>query len=145
MYDHILVPTDGSDGVEAAVDHAVELAAATDATIHGLFVVDTTDTAAVPDPQWITMEEALEEAGERAVADVATRASRRDVDAVTALERGTPHEEIVAYAEERGVDPVVMGTHGRSGIDRVLLGSVTDNVVRRADQPVLVKRIGNGD
>lgn len=141
MYDDILVPTDGSEGVQEAIDHGIDLAALAGATVHGLFVVDTTDAAAIPDPQWVTMEETLEEAGQRAVDDVRERARARDVEADTEIRRGTPHDEIVAYAEETGADLIVMGTHGRSGIDRVLLGSVTDNVVRQADRPVLVKRI----
>lgn len=141
MYDDILIPTDGSEGVEEAIGHGIELANLTGATVHGLFVVDTSEAAAIPDPQWMTMEETLEETGQRAVEDVSERARAREIEAVTAIRRGTPHDEIVAYAEEADADLVVMGTHGRSGIDRVLLGSVTDNVVRRADRPVLVKRI----
>ncbi|MFB6218321.1 MAG: universal stress protein [Halobacteriaceae archaeon] len=141
MYDDILVPTDGSEGVQRAIDHGIDLAALTDATVHALFVVDTAEATAVPDAEWLTVEGALEEAGERAVADVADRARERGVDVTTEVRHGAPHEGIVAYADEHDVDLVVMGTHGRSGIDRVILGSVTENVIRETERPVLVQRI----
>ncbi|AAV47178.1 universal stress protein [Haloarcula marismortui ATCC 43049] len=57
---------------------------------------------------------------------------------------GDPYEEIIDYAETAGVDMIVMGTHGRSGLDRFLLGSVTEKVVRTADAPVLTVRL-SGD
>lgn len=141
MYDDILVPTDGSEGIQQAIDHGIELASLTDARLHGLFVVDTADATAIQEAQWLTMEEALEEAGNEALEDIEQRANRQEVDALTAMRHGNPHEEIVAYAEEEDVDLIVMGTHGRSGLDRVLLGSVTENVIRQAETPVLVKRI----
>jgi nucleotide-binding universal stress UspA family protein len=55
---------------------------------------------------------------------------------------GTPHTAILDYAEEHGVDLVVMGTHGRRGFDRFLLGSVTEKVVRTASVPVMTVRVG---
>lgn len=145
MYDDILVPTDGSEGVQPAIDHAIELASRFGATIHALFVVEAADTATVPEAQWVTIEGTLEDVGEDAVADIESRARQRNIEAVTTVTRGTPHEEIVAYSDQRGIDLVVMGTHGRSGLDRVLLGSVTENVIRQSDVPVLVRRIENAD
>jgi nucleotide-binding universal stress UspA family protein len=56
---------------------------------------------------------------------------------------GDPYEEIIDYAETEGVDMIVMGTHGRSGLDRFLLGSVTEKVVRTADAPVLTVRLSD--
>lgn len=143
MYDDILVPTDGSEGVQQAIEQAIGLASVTDATIHALYVVDTADRVPITEADRLTIETALEEAGERAVADVADRAGERGVNTETAVRHGVPHEEIVSYAEENGVDLIVMGTHGRSGMDRILLGSVTDNVIRRAEIPVLVKQVSD--
>lgn len=142
MYEDILVPTDGSDEVESAIDHAIALAAETGARIHALYVVDTATATAVPEAQWTTMEEFLEGAGERALEAVTAQVAERDIPVQTALRHGTPHKEILAYVDERDVDLVVMGTHGRSGLDRVLLGSVTEKVIRQATVPVLVTRIG---
>jgi len=60
----------------------------------------------------------------------------------TAVERGIPHETVLEYAVANDVDLVVMGTHCRTGLDRVLLGSVAERVVRRSPVPVLVVRAG---
>lgn len=140
MYDNILVPTDGSEGVQPAIDHAVELAEMADATVHGLYVVDTADATAVPEAKWMTIEETLTEAGQRAVDEIEEQASEQGVETTGTVVSGKPHEEIDEYIDANDIDLVVMGTRGRSGIDRVLLGSVTDKVVRQADVPVLIKR-----
>jgi nucleotide-binding universal stress UspA family protein len=141
MYERILVPTDGSPGVGDAVAEALDLAELSGGTVHGLYVVDTRDYSTLPEAKWLTLESELEGQGEQAVAAVADRATEREVPVETAIERGVPHEEILEYADEQDVDVVVMGTHGRSGLDRFLIGSVTEKVVRSADVPVLTVRI----
>ena len=83
--------------------------------------------------------------GERAVAVVADRAAERGVPAETAVERGVPHEAILEYAAENDADAIVMATHGRTGVERFLLGSVTERVVRRSPVPVLVVRVEDGE
>lgn len=145
MYDDILIPTDGSEGVQRAIDHGIDLASQTDATVHAMYVVDTGDAVAIPEGQWLTIEETLEETEEEAVADIEDRARQQNVDVSATVEYGTPNKDIVRYAEENDIDLIVMGTHGRSGLDRVLLGSVTDNVIRRSETPVLVQRIEEGE
>lgn len=140
-YDDVLVPTDGSDAVQEAIDEAIDLAALSDATLHALSVVDVDDYALVPDAEVVTIEETLETTADRAVEDVRERGEAADLAVRTAVRRGTPHEEILAYAADHDIDLIVMGTHGRSNLDRVLLGSVTEKVVRNADRPVLVKRL----
>lgn len=145
MYESILVPTDGSAGVQRAIDHALDLANLSDASLHALYVVETPGAAAIPEAQVLTMEDALEEAGRDAVEQIDSRAGDRKVPAVTAIRHGVPHEEILEYADAEGIDLIVMGTHGRSGLDRMLLGSVTENVIRKSDVPVLVQRIDAKD
>lgn len=140
MYDTILLPTDGSEAVAGAIDHAIELAQASDATLHVLYVVDTGAMVAVPEVESRTIQGVLEDAGEQAIADVRERARENDVDLVTVIERGRVHRKIIDYANDHDVDLIVMGTQGRSGLDRVLLGSVADRVIRQAGRPVLVKR-----
>ena len=61
------------------------------------------------------------------------------------MREGAPHTAILEYAGEAGVDAIVMGTHGRSGLDCYLLGSVTERVVRTADAPVLTVRMEETD
>ena len=135
-FDDILVPTDGSDSAEAAAAHAIDLALATDATLHIVHAVD-------PGIAWDEMNagvvlDALEEAGKRALDAVIEDAETAGVSGIeSAVVSGAPHRAITEYADDRDVDCVVMGTHGRTGIDRYLLGSVTERVVRLADAPVL--------
>ncbi len=138
MYDQLLFPTDGSEGASTAFEHVLDLAAAHDATVHILAVVDTGGDGlrrvgedAVDD---------LERQSESLVSETAATAEERGVDTVTAVERGYPYREIVDYANAQGVDQIAMPTHGRRGIERFLLGSTTERVVRRADVPVLTIR-----
>jgi nucleotide-binding universal stress UspA family protein len=134
MYDTILVPTDGSPGSERAIDHAVDFARTYDATLHGLYVVD---DGAVPVAGAETVDDGLTSRGRRALDLVRDRATERDVPFEGELRRGDPTREILRYVETAGVDLVVMGTHGRTGIERHLLGSVTERVVRAAPVPVV--------
>jgi len=139
MYHDILVPTDGSDASAAAVDHAVSLASQYDARIHALYVVDTGSYGLLEEGASVVVD-ALREEGKTAVETVETAAETADVDTETAVVEGTVHRSILDYAEEHDVDLIVMGTHGRRGIDRYLLGSVTERIVRSAPVPVLTVR-----
>ncbi|MFC6836669.1 universal stress protein [Halomarina ordinaria] len=140
MYDSILVPTDGSDHAEAAVDEALDLAAETGATLHVLYVLDVRELSTLPEEQWLSVEEALDDVGDRAVGRVEERAEEVGVSVTTAVEPGIPSETIVDYAGDNDVDLVVMSTHGRTGLSHLLLGSVAEKVVRRSPVPVLVVR-----
>ncbi|MFC4358739.1 universal stress protein [Halobium salinum] len=146
MYDRILVPTDGSPVAELAVDHAVDLAAQYGGTIHALYVVDIDavnlglGTEQVDRIRQGKLDE-MTELGERASAAtgaVAAAARERGVDAVEETRVGQPHVVVANYAEEADVDLVVMGSHGRAGVRRALLGSVTERVLRATHRPVLV-------
>jgi nucleotide-binding universal stress UspA family protein len=132
----ILVPTDGSESAGAAIDHAVELVGQTGAALHVVHVVDlgiVWDEAGAG-----RLLEALEESGARALEAAIGRAETSDVPAVEAsVLSGAPHRAIVEYAAEHDVDCIVMGTHGRTGLERYFLGSVTERVIRLADVPVL--------
>jgi nucleotide-binding universal stress UspA family protein len=139
MYDRILVPTDGSPAAEAAVEQAVSLAAQYDATIHALYVVDTSAYSTLEAGAEVIIN-ALEDEGERAIGDIAAAAADAGVDAETTVTAGTAYRSILSYVDDHGIDLVVMGTHGRRGLDRYLLGSVTERIVRTATVPVLTVR-----
>lgn len=135
-FETVLVPTDGSDAANVAADHGITLAEATDAAMHIVHVVDL--TAVSGEFGSAEVLNALEEAGQQAVDDVINRAEDTGLRSVEAsVLSGTPARTILDYAEERDIDLVVIGTHGRTGLDRYLLGSVTEKVVRVADVPVL--------
>ncbi|SFB75469.1 Nucleotide-binding universal stress protein, UspA family [Halobiforma haloterrestris] len=134
MYDDVLIPTDGSDDTRRSIEHGLTIAERFDATVHALSIV--------PEGPLGTFEsEDAAPAARRAVDHVAFEADRRGIDAATAVRQGVPHEEILNYADEEGIDAIVMGTQGRTGLDRVLVGSVTERIVRMADIPVVTVRL----
>lgn len=142
MYRNILLPTDGSDTVRAVADHAGSLARQYDATVHVLSVVDTRNRFEGPSlglgsEAW---EEAERERAEQAVTD-AVDALPDDVATTRAVESGVPHAAIFEYAESADIDVIVMGTHGRTGLDHYLIGSIAERVVRESPVPVLTVRI----
>jgi nucleotide-binding universal stress UspA family protein len=146
MYDAICCPTDGSDGALAAAAHAASLAATYGSTVHVVAVADTKSYGTLETGGAEVVVPALEERCEgdidRQVAAVreAYPGDPDDLAVETAVLHGFPSEEILRYVEREGVDLVVMGTHGRRGLERVLLGSVAANVVRRSPVPVVTVR-----
>jgi nucleotide-binding universal stress UspA family protein len=144
-YDRILVPTDGSEGVERAIRHAAEVAATNDAALHGLYVLSTDAYAGLAmESSWESVDRLLREDAEEAVGRVQAIAEATDatIPVETAVMEGKPSREIVRYAEAEDCDLVVMGTHGRGGIDRLLLGSVAESVVRASSVPVTTVPVG---
>ncbi|MDZ7689163.1 MAG: universal stress protein [Halobacteriales archaeon] len=142
MYENVLVPTDGSEGTDAAVEHALDIAKKYDATVHVIYVVNTSAYSTLPaDSNWESITAALEDEGKQATSEIVERMSDEGVDAVPSIEEGIPHKTILSYADENDIDLIVMGTHGKSGLDRLLLGSVTEKVVRKAEIPVLTVRM----
>jgi nucleotide-binding universal stress UspA family protein len=144
MYDDILVPTDGSAGTDDALTHALEVAAGRGARLHALSVVDRRVYLSADRDQQDAILESLTESAEEAVTAVRDRATETGVETTTAVRDGVPHSEILRYADEEGVDLIVIGTHGRTGRDKLVnMGSVTERVVENAAQPVLVVNIGD--
>ena len=135
MYDRILFPTDGSDPATAALDYVRDVASTHDATVHVLNVVDTTQQSLTQSHR--ERLEGLSREGERIVSDAASRLPGDEESVVTDVLQGVPHERIVGYCEVHDIDLVVMPTHGRSGLGRFLLGSVTERVIATSPVPVL--------
>lgn len=139
VYDAILVPTDGSPGTEKVFDHALAIATDRDATVHGLYVVDRRRYTAAPAGGTDDVRESLREEGEAAIADLKAAAAAAGVETETVTRDGIPHREILEYADDADVDLIVIGTHGRTGPDRLAhLGSTTERVVKNGNVPVLV-------
>ncbi|ODR83316.1 stress response protein [Haladaptatus sp. W1] len=146
MYDRILVPTDGSEETTCVIAHAAELAEAHGAELHAIYVINSSTFASLPmESSWEGVSDMLEEEGKSALEDARRVAEEYDVSLTTHLLEGPPNKEIVRYAELDGFDLIVMGTHGRGGIDRLLLGSVAERVVRASTVPVLTVRVGGED
>jgi nucleotide-binding universal stress UspA family protein len=139
MYDSILLPVDGSEQATKIVHHMADLAQWTGARIEVLYVADTTrDSVSVVDG---TVVDALEREGESVVADVAETLDALGVEHGTDVVQGSPAPTIVEYAKRYDHDLIGISTHGRTGLSRYLLGSVTEKVVRLSDVPVLTARM----
>lgn len=137
-YDELLVPTDGSERAAAAVGHAIAIADRLDARIHAVNVVDIGEIAATGTLRPPTeVLDRCREVGEAATERILTRAEDADVAGLSAVIEGFPAEELLRYCEEHDIDMITMSTAGRTGLERVLLGSTTERVIRRADRPVL--------
>lgn len=138
MFDRLLFPTDGGEGAEAVFDHVLDLARSHGATVYVLYVADTSrDSATRVGGEVIDV---LERQGEDVVEAAAERAREAAVDAETEVLQGQPYETIVGYAETVDADLIAMPTQGRTGLERLLLGSTTERVVRQSEVPVLTLR-----
>lgn len=138
----ILVPLDGSEQSHDALKYALEEFQSDDITV--LHVIDPieagyTAQATVPgySEEWY---EQAEEESEALFEEAQGIADEYDVELDTATEVGRPSRTIVNYSEENDYDHVIMGSHGRSGVTRILLGSVAESVVRRSHVPVTIVR-----
>ena len=135
-YENVLVPTDGSAAATHAAGRVVEFAASLDATVHVLSVVD--DAALGPDVRSTVFGQESERAAADAVDTVVSEAEAHGVaDTVRHVEHGTPVEEILDCVASNDVHAVGMGTTGRRGTERILLGSVAEQTVRSAPVPVV--------
>lgn len=140
MYERVLVPTDGSPGMKRVVAHAASLAEVHGATLELVYVVNSSAVANLPmESSWEGVAEMLREEGENALEAAAELAG---VEVERTMLEGNPAREIVEYAKRSGADLVCMGTHGRGGLNRLLLGSVAERVVRASEVPVLTVRVG---
>jgi nucleotide-binding universal stress UspA family protein len=140
---NILVPIDLGDHATQVLAYAVALAAKLDAKIHILHAVDwpllgAEIPIAVSDK---AMDEIVAQHRQDLDQLVATHASKAPLGSVE-LKIGDPRTLIMQTAEQHGVDLIVMGTHGRRGVSRLLLGSVAEHVARTAPCPVLLLRSG---
>jgi len=137
MTEHILIPTDGSDESESAVEYALTLAEGTGAKVHALYVVETKATyiytVGLSDEE---MDE-YKEYGEEVVTDIVDRAAERDLSGTGVVRVGRVPEEILEYAEENDIDGIVMGKQGHGAIERYL-GGTAEKVMRMSGVPVTV-------
>ncbi|EMA41656.1 universal stress protein [Halobiforma nitratireducens] len=136
MYETILFPTDGSDHAETVSEHALDVAATRDATVHVLSVVDDRSFLVLDEERVEQVRADLEENAHEATDEAATKAADSGLTVETAVDTGHPAECIVTYADENDVDLIVMGTSG-DDYENNVVGSVSQRVVRQAPVPVL--------
>ena len=139
LFKKILIPTDGSEYTKAAVMKGLEMAKVMGAEVTALYVVDQTSFINFPmDSTIVSVYSLLEREGAEAVEYVKKEAESMGVKVTSKIEEGSPSRKIVDLSAEH--DLVVMGTLGRTGFSKLLLGSVAERVVRFARCPVLVVR-----
>jgi nucleotide-binding universal stress UspA family protein len=135
----ILIPTDGSDCSLRAATVGISFAKLFNAEIYAIYVVDTIIleelTRAIETKD---VEKELKEKGERYLDYVVESAEKEGIKAEAILAKGEPHDQIVFFAKNKGIDLIVMGSYGRRGTKRILIGSVTSRVIEYAPCPVLV-------
>ena len=149
-HQRILLPTDGSDCADEAMRHAADLARRYDAELHLVNVVDTGMATSGMDVFSTynagDLLDQLEADADDVIDDAVAAATEAGVDSVEGrVLMGSPYAEILEYVDEHAIDLVVMGTHGRRGVSRALLGSVTEKIVRLASVPVYTVHAGDVD
>lgn len=140
---NILVPTDLSEGAEEALDFACELARKFEATVHLLNVIGV-PALGVPDlgiALTSSVIDSVMDDNRKALQKVAENKRGATQMGEVILRAGDTRDVINQTAKELGIDLIVMSTHGRRGVSRALLGSVTESVVRTAPCPVLTVRV----
>lgn len=141
MFESVLIPTDGSERSERAARHALALAGAYDASVHVLSVVETSALEMEPPVDTTEAQTTLEKRAEASIESIERLVDDPTLDVVTSIREGNPTDVVLQYTAEFDIDLIAMGTHGRTGVSRFLLGSVTEEIVRDATTPVLVARV----
>ena len=138
MYKKILVPTDGSEFAKKAQKHALFLASVTGAEIIAVTVTENNFINGLPlDDEVYLLNQALKERSEENLVEF-DKLNEDNVKISHIIKEGSPAKCILEVAIEEGVDLIVMGSSGKSGFDRFIMGSVADKVVNSAKCAVLV-------
>ncbi len=142
----ILVPTDFSETSDRALDWAIEIALPRKAEIHIIHVLE---PIAYP-VEWLegfsgmeALEDVIAGNARKALEKLANKVRNTDLPVQTSLVFGYPPEAIISYVKEHNISMVCMGSHKRSGLEKLIIGSTTEKVVRQAPCPVLVIRNEN--
>ncbi|MFB6300789.1 MAG: universal stress protein [Halobacteriales archaeon] len=134
MYERLLLPTDGNKRTRTVPEQAITIAKTYDAK---LYVLHAVDTDRFPGTTQADLRNVLAEEGQAAIDRFVNLAKDRGIDAEGVCKDGRPVSVILEFIETADIDLVVMGTHGRSGIERMVLGSVTERIIRTSPCPVL--------
>lgn len=144
MYEHMLIPYDGSQESKKGATHGIELAAQLSSTVHGLYVIDLPGVpralALRDDEEKIRAD--YREYGERELTELGKIATEHGVEFEQHMRTGAPAEEIVDFADQERMDVIVMGAAYRGKLGD-LLGSSTDRVVRSSKVPVITTRMSS--
>lgn len=139
MYKKILLPTDGSGNAKKALTQGMKLASAIKANVTVLYVVDTSSFVTLPETMvWDNMRTLLLEEGEKALSEAKKTAEKYKLKIKSVLKEGRPSDEITKTSKDDKFDLIIMGTAGRTGLDKLFLGSVSEKVARSSPVSVLI-------
>jgi nucleotide-binding universal stress UspA family protein len=146
VYRNIVIATDGSANSLKAISCGIEVAKLSGATVHALYVVDTPSTIS---ENWTACKEAIREVmirdGKKIISKIMKVVEDSGLEVKEVLLEGHPSDEIINFAESNNIDLIVMGTLGKTGLERFLMGSVAEKVVRGSKVPVMVVRNGGSE
>ncbi|MFZ2498046.1 universal stress protein [Methanosarcina sp.] len=141
FYRNIVLATDGSENTQRAISYGIELAKLSGATVHALYVVD---TPSIISENWTAGKETIYEIiradGKKVISKVKKIGEASGVEVKEVILDGYPSNEIIDFAENNNIDLIVMGTLGKTGLEKFLMGSVAEKVVRGSKVPVMVVR-----
>jgi nucleotide-binding universal stress UspA family protein len=129
MFKTILVPTDGSEYAGRAEDVAISIASKYDARIVGVYVID---------EKLIYPYDVLEDEGKSILKNLSQKAKKDGVIVDEILVFGDPRKDLITITKRMNSDLVVIGTHGKKGLEKLLLGSVAESVLKSVEVPVLL-------
>jgi len=141
FYRNILIATDGSENTQRAISYGIEIAKLSGAAVYALYVVN---TSPIISEYWTigkkNVYEIIRSEGEKAVFEVKKIGEASGVEVREVVLDGYPSNAIIDFAENNNIDLIVMGTLGKTGLDKLLIGSVAEKVVRGSKVPVMVVR-----
>ncbi len=141
LHRDILIATDGSENTRRAISYGIEIAKLSGATVYALYVVNTPSTIS---ENWTACKETIYKImrsdGEKAVSKIKKIGEASGVEVREVVLDGYPSNEIIDFAANNNIDLIVMGTLGETGLERFLIGSVAEKVVRGSKVPVMVVR-----
>ena len=142
LYRKIIVATDGTEYAQKAINTAIELSKLTGAKLYGVFVSDVSNITPT-NIEWELVAENIKREADAALSDVCKRAEAAQIDFESVNLSGAAAQEIVQYANKIDADLIIVGAAGKKMIERILLGSVSEKVIRNAKQQVLVVKCPN--
>ena len=139
--ERILCPVDFSEASKKAFEYALSLAKQYKAKLYVQHLIEPVMVFSYEGiPGWKGIYDAARSGAEGAMEKLTSLAAVHSIHPETSMEIGDPGESILQFTEQKAIDLIVMGTHGRRGVDRLVMGSVTERVVRKAKRPVLAVR-----
>ncbi|MDO9044367.1 MAG: universal stress protein [Methanobacteriaceae archaeon] len=129
MFNKIMIPSDGSKFAEKAEDVAIDLAKKLESTVVAVHIID---------EKLIYPFDIMEEEGNKILSKIRAKGNVQDVKVDEVLIFGNPRHDMKKIAEKSHADMIVIGSHGRSGIEKILMGSVAENALKTVDVPVLL-------